>query len=76
MITWAALRGGPLATEYSGWLPDSRSRSAADGTLRIPPRPMLLMRSGVRIWNDNPAIREAKTRSTVYNLVEKIPLPV
>ena len=75
-VTWTAMRGGPLCMEYAAWSPDTRSRSAADGTMRLPPRTMLLMRSGIRLWNSIPAIRAAKTRSAVTTLVEKLDLLV
>ena len=76
MITWSAIRGGPLAMEYAAWIPDARSRSAAEGALRVPPRTMLLMRSGIRLWNGHPDIRAAKSRSTVNTMVTKLPLPI
>ena len=54
------------------WKPDERSRSATDGTVRLPPHAMVLMRSGIQIWNRYPELRMAKSRAAVDNLVEKI----
>ena len=71
-VTWSALNGGPLRMEYNKWRPDSRSRSAADGELRVPPHAMVLMRSGVRLWNSFPELRGAKTKASASSIAKKL----
>ena len=62
MMAWTAFQGGVLHKDFSDLSADSRTRSAADLKLRIPPDSSKAMMNAVRVWNQCDALRSAKSR--------------
>ena len=75
-MAWKALattsNGSPLTHLFNELKPDERTRGAGNGLYRMPTdRRNVLLCNMVAVWNEYPALRDAKTLSIARSVTTK-----